>query len=151
MTIKCTASPLTMTAIFIVPFIQFIFGVETSIRAFRRRAFDSYGKWTTSVCVGLVVASLAATYGVTRVVTPPNFCFASLFWFVQKWRVACFSLFTAIAGSLFIGSAVTFARLFKSTTGGAIERIAASRMVYYMCIGAITNVSLTQNIYRNEC
>ncbi|KAJ3483830.1 hypothetical protein NLG97_g7210 [Lecanicillium saksenae] len=132
-------SQIMLPTIFIVPYIQFIFGMETTVRAFRRRAFDSFGKWTTSVCVALVVASLAATYAVTRVVQPPNFCFASLFWFVQKYRVACFSLFTAIAGSLLLGCGITFTRLFRSTSGGAIERIAASRMVYYMCIAAITN------------
>lgn len=115
--------------------------METTVLAFRRRAFDSFGKWTVSVCVGLVVVSLAATYAVTRVVQPPNFCFASLFWFVQRYRVACFGLFTAISGSLLLGSIITFTRLYRSSSGGVIERIAASRMVYYMCIGAVTNVS----------
>lgn len=112
------------------------------MRAFRRRAFDSFGKWTISVCVALVVVSLIATYVVTRVVQPPNFCFASLFWFVQRYRVLCFALFTIISGSLLLGSVITFIRLYQSSTGGVIERIAASRMVYYMCIGAITNVRL---------
>lgn len=123
-----------------MPYIQFVFGIETTVRAFRRRAFDSFGKWTVSVCIIFVVSSLAGTYAFTRVEEPPNFCFASLFWFVQKYRVVCFSLFTAISGSLVLGSVITFARLFRSASGGAIERIAASRMVYYMCIGAITNV-----------
>ncbi|KAM0670570.1 hypothetical protein ACQRIT_006870 [Beauveria bassiana] len=132
-------SQVMLPTIFIVPYIQFVFGMETTVRAFRRRAFDSFGKWTISVCVALVVVSLIATYVVTRVVQPPNFCFASLFWFVQRYRVLCFALFTIISGSLLLGSVITFIRLYQSSTGGVIERIAASRMVYYMCIGAITN------------
>ncbi|ATY58312.1 hypothetical protein A9K55_002974 [Cordyceps militaris] len=132
-------SQVMFPTIFIVPYIQFVFGMETTLRAFRRRAFDSFGKWTVSVCVALVAVSLAITYGVTQVVQPPNFCFASLFWFVQRYRVECFALFTAISGSLLLGSAITFIRLHRSTSGSVIERIAASRMVYYMCTGAITN------------
>ncbi|TQV99256.1 hypothetical protein V2A60_004738 [Cordyceps javanica] len=132
-------SQVMLPTIFIVPYIQFVFGMETTLRAFRRRAFDSYGKWTVSVCVALVIVSLAITYAVTRVVQPPNFCFASLFWFVQKYRVECFALFTTIAGSLLLGSIITFARLYRGSPGSVIDRIAASRMVYYMCIGAITN------------
>ncbi|OAA66106.1 hypothetical protein ISF_03944 [Cordyceps fumosorosea ARSEF 2679] len=132
-------SQVMLPTIFIVPYIQFVFGMETTVRAFRRRAFDGFGRWTVSVCVALVVVALAATYAVTRVVQPPNFCFASLFWFVQRYRVECFGLFTAISGSLLLGSLITFVRLYRSSTGSVIERIAASRMVYYMAIGAITN------------
>ncbi|KAM3557516.1 hypothetical protein ARSEF4850_005034 [Beauveria asiatica] len=132
-------SQVMLPTIFIVPYIQFVFGMETTARAFRRRAFDSFGKWTVSICATLVIISLIATYSVTRVVQPPNFCFASLFWFVQRYRVLCFALFTTISGSLLLGSVITFIRLYQSSTGGVIERIAASRMVYYMCIGAITN------------
>ncbi|KAK8141910.1 hypothetical protein G3M48_009693 [Beauveria asiatica] len=132
-------SQVMLPTIFIVPYIQFVFGMETTVRAFRRRAFDSFGKWTVSICATLVIISLIATYAVTRVVQPPNFCFASLFWFVQRYRVLCFALFTTISGSLLLGSVITFIRLYQSSTGGVIERIAASRMVYYMCIGAITN------------
>ncbi|KAM3500044.1 hypothetical protein MY11210_009553 [Beauveria gryllotalpidicola] len=132
-------SQIMLPTIFIVPYIQFVFGMETTVRAFRRRAFDSFGKWTVSICVALVAVSLIATYAVTRAVQPPNFCFPSLFWFVQRYRVLCFALFTTISASLLLGSVITFTRLYQSSTGGIIERIAASRMVYYMGIGTITN------------
>lgn len=126
---------------FIVPYLQFVFSMETAVRALRKRAFASFGKWTVSVCVAIVVVALAGTYAVTRFVRAPNFCFASLYWFVQRWRVACFSILVAITGSLVLACGLTFMRLFYSTNAGAVERIAASRMVYYMCIAAITNVS----------
>lgn len=114
--------------------------METALRALRKRAFASFGKWTVSVCVAIVIVALAGTYTLTRFVRAPNFCFASLFWFVQTWRVACFSILVGITGSLVLACVVTFTRLLYSTNAGAVERIAASRMVYYMCIAAITNV-----------
>lgn len=115
--------------------------METTIRALRKRAFASLGRWTVSVCVTIVIVALAATYVVTRFVRAPNFCFASMYWFVQRWRVACFSILVAITGTLLLSCCITFLRLLYSSNAGAVERIAASRMVYYMCIASITNVS----------
>lgn len=77
----------------------------------------------------------------TRVIEAPDFCYASLFWFVQTWRLEAAILLTTTACILIIGAIVIFARLHQGASVGHVERATASRMVYYMILGAILNVS----------
>lgn len=79
-------------------------------------------------------------YVVTRFIRPPDLCYASLFWFVQTWRLESFVLLTAISCILIIGAIIIFVRLHRDPSVGIIERTGASRMVYYMILGAVINV-----------
>lgn len=79
-------------------------------------------------------------YVLTRVIEAPDFCYASLFWFVQTWRLEAAILLTTIACILIIGAIIIFARLHQGAPVGHAERATASRMVYYMILGAILNV-----------
>lgn len=76
----------------------------------------------------------------TRVIEAPDFCYASLFWFVQTWRLEAAILLTTIASILVVGAITIFIRLHQGASVGLVERAAASRMVYYMILGAIINV-----------
>lgn len=79
-------------------------------------------------------------YVLTRVIEAPDFCYASLFWFVQTWRLEAAILLTTIASILVIGAIIIFIRLHQGASIGLVERAAASKMVYYMVLGAILNV-----------
>lgn len=79
-------------------------------------------------------------YVLTRVIEAPDFCYASLFWFVQTWRLEAAILLTTIAGILVVGAIIIFTRLHQGASIGHVERAAASKMVYYMVLGAILNV-----------
>lgn len=130
-----------MTATFIVPFIQLVFGWEIAIRALRGRTFPKLTRWTVPVCLVIVVLGLVGLYIYTLFERAPNFCFATLVFYIQQWKTEVFALLVAVTGSLIISTAVVYTRLLTSNQVGAMERKAASRMVYYMCIGIITNVS----------
>lgn len=131
-----------------MPYIQLLFGLETTVQALRRQPFQRQSKWTILACVLIAMIGTVAMYVVTRVIKPPDFCYASLFWFVQTWRVESFALLTAIACTLIIGAIIIFVRLHQDTSIGVIERAAASRMVYYMILGAIVNVGPPQKSLR---
>ncbi|CAI4210247.1 unnamed protein product [Parascedosporium putredinis] len=136
----CTiVSQMMLPAVFIVPYIQLIFGVEVAIRAFRRRnPFPPRTKWNVIICLALVGTLLLATYLVTHFRRPPNFCFASLFWFVQMYAEGCFAVLTIIGAALLAATVVIFVKLHRNAGIDPTERIASSRMVYYLAVGFIS-------------
>jgi intracellular septation protein A len=70
-----------------------------------------------------------------------NFCFGSLFWFVAKYAVGCFALLVATAAIILICVVIVAVRLYKSNNIEVTERVCASRMVYYMALAFVSNVS----------
>lgn len=129
-------------AILIVPYIQLVFGSETTIRALCRRPFPRSPTWALPVCLGVVIAALIATYGVTRVTVPPEFCFAELLWLVQRWALGAFVLLTLIASIMLIGSLIICIRLYKSLSISEAQRTTASSTACYMLLALVTTVCL---------
>lgn len=71
----------------------------------------------------------------------PDYCFASLFWIIEHFAVGSFVLFLLISIALIMAIAVILVKLSKSHVIEPTERLAASRMVYYLALGFISNVS----------
>lgn len=71
----------------------------------------------------------------------PDFCFASLFWIIAHYAEGCFVLLLGISIILVITIITIVLKLSKSPMIEPVERIAASRMVYYLTLGFISNVS----------
>ncbi|KAK4173111.1 hypothetical protein QBC36DRAFT_195416 [Triangularia setosa] len=135
----CTMMALVMLpAVFLAPFIQLVFGVELTIRALRKEIFAPRGKWNVSICSALVGLFTLAMFLVADFDQSPNFCLTSLFWFVAHYSTACFGLLTAIASILIICTVVIFIKLHSSIQIEVTARVAASRMVYYLALGAIS-------------
>ncbi|ROT43186.1 hypothetical protein SODALDRAFT_33012 [Sodiomyces alkalinus F11] len=132
-------SQMMLPAVFIVPYIQFVLGLEVTSRALRRRPFSPKGKWTTASCVAIIGTLLLASFLVTHFVYPPNFCFGSLFWFVQRWKKGIFIVMIIIAVTLIICIGVIFWRLHAGCDiDDPVERDASSRMVYYLAFAVIS-------------
>jgi uncharacterized membrane protein HdeD (DUF308 family) len=128
------------SATFLVPFIQLIFGIETTLRAFAQQPFPARRKWVVPLGVAVAIAGLVALYAVTLKLRPPELCFASLFWFTQAWRPVCFGLLVAITSTLLLCLFVVFFRLRHGKVTSAVERTSASHMVYYIAVAVISNV-----------
>ncbi|KAI0840090.1 hypothetical protein F5Y06DRAFT_285993 [Hypoxylon sp. FL0890] len=126
-------------AIFIVPYIQLVFGLEVTFRACRSRPFPPRGKWNVAICLAIVKTLLLGTGLVGIFIRPPSFCFASLFWFVAKWAEGGFVLLLMIAVILAICSTLIFFKLSRYSLIEDSERVSASRMVYYLALAVVTN------------
>lgn len=111
------------------------------LRAIRKQPFLPRGKWTVTGCLAILGAALLATFLVSHFIRPPNFCFPSLFWFVQWWKDGVFVLLIIIAAVLLICTIVIFWRLHSCCQVDSTERVAASRLVYYLAIAIIPIVS----------
>lgn len=135
---------------FLAPFIQLVFGVELTLRALRKELFAPRGKWNVSICSALVGLFTLAMFLVADFDQSPNFCLTSLFWFVAHYSTACFGLLTAIASVLIICTVVIFIKLHSSIQIEVTARVAASRMVYYLALGAISIVSNPCDFDQNQ-
>ncbi|KAI1103559.1 hypothetical protein F4804DRAFT_227935 [Jackrogersella minutella] len=126
-------------AIFIVPYIQLVFGLEVALRAIRSMPFLPRSKWNVPICLAIVKMLLLITGLVGFFIQPPTFCFASLFWFVAKWAEGGFVLLLMIVIILTICSIVIFLKLTRYAMIEDSERVSASRMVYYLVLAVVTN------------
>ncbi|KAI0870397.1 hypothetical protein GGS24DRAFT_109476 [Hypoxylon argillaceum] len=126
-------------AVFIVPYIQLVFSIEITLRALKSTPFPPRSKWTVAICLTIVKIALLATGLLTFFIRPPNFCFASLFWFVAKWAEGGFALLIGIVVILAACAVVIYIKLTRYSTIEDDERIGASRMIYYIALAIIPN------------
>lgn len=137
------------TAIWIVAYVLLVFGVEVSIRGFHKHRFAARGRWNTLICWVVVVTLLAVTW-IPSQVDPARYdkCIASLVWWAAPWsRIAIVINALLILVYVFVAALIAF-QLFRTVEVDREERIAASRMVYYLGVGVILMVSLSQrNLY----
>jgi hypothetical protein len=124
-----------LPAMFVTHFIQLVLGVEMAIRAAMPRPFASRARWSTPLCILLIGMMLLATFLVTMFARPPNFCFASLFWLVHRWKSGILICLCLIIGFLFISVVIITIRLRSNARASdEMERLAAYRMVFYLAI-----------------
>lgn len=132
-----------ITAVFIVPFTHLVFGVETAFRGIRSQ-FAPRGKWGVGKCIGTLGVFTIAALVVASVDRAPDFCFASLYWFVKVYAPGSFGVLLSVSVILLVAVGIIFIKLSKSHMIDPTERMAASRMVYYLTLGVISNVSICQ-------
>lgn len=131
---------LTKLAIFLLGVITLVFGVDTAIRALRTDRFAPKGKWATTICIG-AVSFLSLMIWMPTVVWPMyNRCFGSLIWFVMRYDLLMLVLLIFMIGSFLALSAIISIQLMRTSDVDPNQRIAASRMCYYLIIIALLYV-----------
>lgn len=106
-----------------------------------RTQFAPRGRWNVAKCLGIIFTLCLAALLVAAIDQAPDFCFASLFWYLRKYAPGCFGVLLSISVILLVVVAIIFMRLNKSHSVDSTERMAATRMIYYLCLGFISNVS----------
>lgn len=136
------------SGLFIVPYLQLVFGLECAFRSLRKLPFQARGRYDVVICVGVVVLMLIGTWVPSHIDPEEDYCFASLVWFITKFGFPGFILLTTIMGLLISSGIIIYVRLSTVSTIDQHQRIAASRMVYYMVLAVVTLVgSTTLSVY----
>ncbi|KAG6356950.1 hypothetical protein INS49_014825 [Diaporthe citri] len=128
----------TLPALFIAPYIHLVFGVETAARGLRSQ-FSPRRRWTVAICLGTISTFLLATLLVAAISRAPDFCFASLLWIVKPYAKGIFAVFLGVSVVLLLVIITIFVKLSKGRMVDPTERMAASRMIYYLILGFISN------------
>ncbi|RWA04154.1 hypothetical protein EKO27_g10951 [Xylaria grammica] len=110
-------------AVFIVPYIQLAFAVETTLRALQSNPFPPRSKWTVAICLTIVKIALLATGLVTFFYSCTQFLFR-------------FSLL--VRGKMGTGR-LCASNKHRHHLGEEDERVGASRMIYYIVLAIIPN------------
>ncbi|KAI0024503.1 hypothetical protein F4780DRAFT_604646 [Xylariomycetidae sp. FL0641] len=126
-------------ALFIVPYVQLVFALEITFRSLRTRPFPTKGKWDVAICLAIIKVLLVITGLVAFFIPAPSFCFASLFWFVARWAEGGFAVLLGIAVTLMVCAIIIFFKLTRYSYIEETERMAASRMVYYLALAVVSN------------
>jgi hypothetical protein len=131
-------------AVLLAPFIQVIFALELTMRAMKKRKpFQPRSKWSVPICLVIIKLLVLASFLVADFERAGDFCFASLFWFVAHWARGLFAVLTTIVATSIICAVIIVLRLKQSTGVEVTERVTASRMVFYLALASVTNVSST--------
>jgi hypothetical protein len=126
----------------VVPYIQVVFGIECALRGLRRTPFPARGKYDVAVCLVVIVLMLVATWIPAQLRLEMDHCFGSLMWFITRHGRSGLSILSFVAGLSIISAITIFYRLVNTVTICQRQRIAASRMVYYLVLGVVSLVSL---------
>lgn len=134
---------LTWIALFIPPYLQAVFGVECAIRSLRRLPFQARGKYDVTICLGVVFMMLIGTWIPSHITPEADLCFASLLYYVADFGLWGLVLFASMTVLMILSAITIFWRLSNATMVDQHQRIAASRMVYYLVMGIVALVSNT--------
>ncbi|KAH8840677.1 hypothetical protein MCOR27_005609 [Pyricularia oryzae] len=139
-TAGCTQIAQSMLpALLLVPIIQLVFALEVTFRGIRSQPFAKRGPWAVRLCLILIGLSTLGAFVVALVAKSPDFCFASLFWFVARYSLGIFVVLLIITIILFGATVTTFMRLSRNSGIDTTERMGASRMVFYLALAVISN------------
>ncbi|KAF2633436.1 hypothetical protein BU25DRAFT_5500 [Macroventuria anomochaeta] len=127
----------TYPAIFAMGYITLVFGIETALRSFKFERFAPRGRWNTILCIAAVAFFLLLTWIPTIAWPMFNTCFGSLIWFPMRYDLLTLVLLLILVSSLLILAAVISIQLMRTAEVDPNERIAASRMCYYLLLTAI--------------
>lgn len=135
---KCRGlSMITLPAIFITGYATLVFGVEMAMRAFKFDRFSPRGKWNTPICVGSISFLLLLTWMPTIAWPMYNRCFGSLIWFPMRYELIMICILVTLVFFFLFLAALISIQLMRTTDIDPNERIAASRMCYYLLMGAL--------------
>lgn len=121
-------------ATFLPSYIHIVFGVECAIRSLRKEPFKPRGKYDVTICLAVIVLMVIGSWIPTQIHKQPNYCFASLMWFVTNFGIAGLGILSAIAFFAISSSIIIFYRLSMHKLIDQHQRVAASRMVYSLIL-----------------
>ncbi|KFY24571.1 hypothetical protein V493_05155 [Pseudogymnoascus sp. VKM F-4281 (FW-2241)] len=129
-----TIAQFVFPATFLPSYIHIVFGAECAIRSLRKEPFKPRGKFDVTICISVIVMMVIGSWIPTHISKQPNRCFASLMWFVTNFGTAGLGILSAIAFFAISSSVVIFYRLSTHKVIDQHQRIAASRVVYYLIL-----------------
>ncbi|KAF2648581.1 hypothetical protein K491DRAFT_708629 [Lophiostoma macrostomum CBS 122681] len=128
---------ITYPVIFLLGYITLAFGIEMAIRSMKFERFAPRGKWNASMCLGIIGFLTLLTWIPTVVFPMYNFCFGSLIWVADRYKLGSIVLLSVLVLSSLLLAAIISIQLMRTSDVDPNERISASRMCYYLLIVAL--------------
>ncbi|KAL8789546.1 MAG: hypothetical protein Q9195_006773 [Heterodermia aff. obscurata] len=121
-------------AIWFAPITMVVFGVETTFRSLRRNKFASRNRWHIPTALAVIIGLSIFLWAASNVFPTRGACVTGLIW----WTARYFKFAIVICSGLlflFTTSAIIITvQLVKTVKVDRAERIAATRVVYYLVV-----------------
>ena len=124
-------------AIWLVAFTMLIFGLETTFRSVRNDRFRARGRYATLSCIVIIVLLVLATWIPSFLLPAKNTCLGSLIWWTEKYSLIALILGANIILTYFLSAVVITTQLLRTNRMDRDERIAATRVVYYLGVSSV--------------
>lgn len=129
-------------AVWIVGFVLLVFGSEAVYRGLKKDRFAPRGRWNTPIC-WIVVAIMLTLTSIAPLIRPrpDDRCVASLLIWASPWSDIAIILTSSLIFLYIVIALILTVQLVRTSKIEREERIAASRIVYYLAIGVAVFVS----------
>ena len=141
---------LTGVAIFLLGYVALVFGIEMAVRAFKRKRFAPRGKWNSPICLGCIFGLLLLTWMTTIAWPMFNVCLGSLIWYTTRYGLISISILMVLVSSFLLLAALISIQLMRTADIDPNERIAASRMCYYLLLVTVLYVSTSRHTQKQD-
>ena len=119
-----------------------IFGLETTFRSVRSDRFRARSGYATLSCIVIIALLVLATWIPSFLLPAKDICLGSLIWWTEKYSLIGLILGANIILTYVLSAAVITTQLLRTNKMDRDERIAATRVVYYLGVSSIIVVSI---------
>ena len=124
-----------------------VFGLETTFRSLRRVRFPSRNRWHIPTALAVIAVMIFFAWTATNIFPTRGKCLTGLIWWTARYA----KLATVLSSGLLVlypASAVVITiQLVKTVKVDKAERIAATRVVYYLIVNTWLIVRSLEIIY----
>ena len=133
-----------------VTYTTLIFALETTIRSVRRSRFRARGKWDTFICLAAIIFAVTGTFLPALLIPAPDRCLATLIWWTEHYAKVAVVLGLSIIVLFLFSAAIITTQLLRTVKMDRDERIAATRVVYYLVLNVFTIVSFEVDLEKGS-
>ena len=132
---------ITASAIFLLGYIHLVFGAEYTIRAFQSKVFGPRRRWTTRICLAVFGLLVLFTWLPSNIIQSPDRCFGDIVWRPIKYKNMALAILSFMIVAFMVMAVIIGMRLVRVVNIDPNERIAASRVFYYLIAAIVVHVS----------
>ena len=132
---------LTFSVLWLVPYTMLVFGLETTFRSLHGKRFQGQKWWHLTTALTAIFVITLATWVPSNVFSRHGECLASLVWWTSHFAKLGLVIGTGLMFTFIVCACVITGQLLRIVDMHKNERIAATRIVYYLIVSTIILVS----------
>ncbi|KAL9041460.1 MAG: hypothetical protein Q9180_001265 [Flavoplaca navasiana] len=123
-------------ALWIVPYTMFVFGLETTVRSLHSKRFPCQKRRSLLCCLVVIPVAILLTWIPSYSSPSKGICVATLVWWTTNYAKIGLIIGSGLLFANVVCAVVITTQLMRTTNIDHDQRIAASRVVYYLILSA---------------
>ncbi|KAL8666112.1 MAG: hypothetical protein Q9168_007549 [Polycauliona sp. 1 TL-2023] len=131
-----TIAQIVWPALWIVPYTMLVFGSETAVRSLQGKGFPCQTKRSLLLCSVAVLIAVLLTWIPSHTSPSKGICPATLVWWTKNYAKIGLAIGSGLLFTHILCAVVITSQLMRTANMNHNQRIAASRVVYYLIVSA---------------